>query len=191
MAKRILLTGMSGTGKSSLIGRLAALGYRAVDVDDAGWNRRGPDGGWIWREDLVERFLAEDRAEVLFLSGCAESQVRFYALFDHIVLLSAPSDVLMERLLERTNNPYGKRADERAEVREYIRTVEPLLRDAADHEVDATAPPDEVLDTVLRLVGEPALDPSRAPTDTPAPESRTARRTALRAPRAPRGCRPR
>jgi dephospho-CoA kinase len=31
--KRVLLTGMSGTGKSSIIDRLVALGYRAVDLD--------------------------------------------------------------------------------------------------------------------------------------------------------------
>jgi dephospho-CoA kinase len=31
--KRILLTGMSGTGKTTVISELAASGYRAVDVD--------------------------------------------------------------------------------------------------------------------------------------------------------------
>ena len=34
--KRVLLTGMSGTGKSSVIGELAALGHTAIDTDD-GW----------------------------------------------------------------------------------------------------------------------------------------------------------
>lgn len=34
--KRVLLTGMPGTGKSSVIGELAALGYKAIDTDD-GW----------------------------------------------------------------------------------------------------------------------------------------------------------
>jgi shikimate kinase len=155
--KRILLTGMSGTGKSSLIGELASLGYRAVDVDDAGWTERARDGGWVWREDLVERFLTQDADDeaVLFISGCAESQVRLYPLFDHIILLSAPRDVLLARLKLRTNNPYGKTADEQAEVLEYVRTVEPLLREAADHEVDTTGPLEVVLARVLSLVGEP------------------------------------
>lgn len=31
--KRILLTGMSGTGKSTVIRELAARGYKAVDAD--------------------------------------------------------------------------------------------------------------------------------------------------------------
>ena len=33
VVKRILLTGMSGTGKSKVIGELAARGYKAVDAD--------------------------------------------------------------------------------------------------------------------------------------------------------------
>ena len=35
--KRILVTGMSGTGKSTVINRLATLGYRAVDSDYGGY----------------------------------------------------------------------------------------------------------------------------------------------------------
>ena len=33
--RRILITGMSGTGKSSLVAELAARGYKAVDADSA------------------------------------------------------------------------------------------------------------------------------------------------------------
>ena len=32
--KRVLITGMSGTGKSTVIAELAARGYKAVDVDE-------------------------------------------------------------------------------------------------------------------------------------------------------------
>jgi dephospho-CoA kinase len=36
--KRVLLTGMSGTGKSTLIRLLAARGYKAVDTDTDEWS---------------------------------------------------------------------------------------------------------------------------------------------------------
>ena len=145
---------MSGTGKSALVARLSALGYRALDVDDEGWTRQAPDGGWVWREDVVGRVIREHSAGTLFLSGCAESQVAFYPDFDHIVLLSAPAAVIESRLRSRTNNPYGKRPAELAEVLHHLDTVEPRLREAADHEVDATLPLDDVLRTVLELVGD-------------------------------------
>jgi dephospho-CoA kinase len=34
---RILVTGMSGTGKSSVLAELGRRGYRVVDTDDPGW----------------------------------------------------------------------------------------------------------------------------------------------------------
>jgi len=34
---RVLVTGMSGTGKSSALTELGLLGYRVVDTDDPGW----------------------------------------------------------------------------------------------------------------------------------------------------------
>ncbi len=36
--KRVLLTGMSGTGKSATIRDLVARGHAAVDLDDAAWS---------------------------------------------------------------------------------------------------------------------------------------------------------
>lgn len=41
--KRVLLTRMSGTGKSSVIHALSARGFKAVDADD-GWCEPLPDG---------------------------------------------------------------------------------------------------------------------------------------------------
>jgi len=37
--KRVLITGMSGTGKSSVIEELAARGHRAYDLDTPEWSR--------------------------------------------------------------------------------------------------------------------------------------------------------
>src|SRR5690606_36908703 len=121
----------------------------AVDMDEPGWSEHAPDGDWIWREDRVQELLAQAEGDALFISGCATNQVKFYPQFDAIVLLSAPASVLIERLATRTNNPYGKRPEELAEVLGYLETVEPLLRRGATHEIDASAPFEEVLATVL------------------------------------------
>jgi shikimate kinase len=153
--KRILLTGMAGTGKSTVIGELTARGYRAIDMDEPGWSAHAPDGDWIWREDRVREALAHEDGEILFISGCATNQVRFYPQFDAIVLFSAPAEVLIERLATRTNNPYGKHPDELAEVLGYLETVEPRLRRSATHEIDTRAPLAEVVAAVLRLAGVP------------------------------------
>jgi dephospho-CoA kinase len=150
--KRVLLTGMSGTGKSSAVTALAARGYKAVDTDD-GWCEPLPDGRQRWRENAIEQLLDTEDTGVLFVAGCEENQVRFHPRFDVIILLSAPAEVLAERLASRTGNPYGKTPGELRRVFDDLRTVEPRLRKAADYEIRTTMPLDDVVAAVLRLTG--------------------------------------
>lgn len=155
MVKRILLTGMSGTGKSSVIQQLESLEYRAIDFDEAGWSEYASDGEWIWREDRVQELLASvTDDEVLFVSGCAMNQGKFYPHFEAVILLSAPADVIVNRLLTRTNNPYGKHPDELAATLDNLAVIEPLLRKGADHEIITTIPLDEVVAQVIKVLEE-------------------------------------
>jgi shikimate kinase len=142
---------MSGTGKSSLVGELRARGYKAVDTDD-GWTEPLPDGRQRWREDAIQSLLTTEDTDILFVAGCEENQGKFLDQFDHIILLSAPLETLVERLATRTNNPYGNSSEEFRRFLDDVHNVEPLLRGIATHEVRTTMPPDEVVATVLRLV---------------------------------------
>lgn len=151
--KKVLLTGMSGTGKSTLVAELRRRGFQAVDLGEPNWSYATADGDWQWREDRVSELFAGHDDGWLFVSGCAQNQVRFHEDLDTIVLLSAPTDVLLHRLAVRTNNDYGKRPEEIADVLEYIDSVEPRLRRVAHHEIDTDAPLDDVVDELLSLVG--------------------------------------
>jgi hypothetical protein len=72
--------------------------------------------------------LASAGERPLFIAGCVSNQGRCYDLIDHVVLLTAPLHVLLARVAARTNNPYGHRAEDRREIEQYVREVEPLLR---------------------------------------------------------------
>lgn len=153
----ILLTGMSGTGKSSALAELARRGYRVVDTDEPGWREYVPNsdpdelhqGEWLWVEDRMTQLLESATDAPLFVCGCVRNQGRFYPRFDAVVLLTAPADVLLARIETRTTNDYGKSELERAMVLDDLANIEPLLRAGCTHELDATRP---VTDIVAALV---------------------------------------
>ena len=66
---------------------------------------------------------------MLFVVGSDDNQVMFYPDFDHIVLLSAPRDVMIERLAS--------------------------IRRSATHEIDTSKPIDRVIDEIHGLVQQP------------------------------------
>jgi dephospho-CoA kinase len=138
---------MSGTGKSAALRLLAERGHHVVDTDTDEWSRwvTLPDGStdWIWREDAMADLLATRQS--VFVAGCKSNQGMFYPRFDHIALLSAPAEVMLARVAARTTNPYGKTAEQQAEILRYVAEVQPRLRATATVEIDAAMPLAEVV----------------------------------------------
>lgn len=143
---RVLLTGMSGAGKSTVLDELRWRGHLTVDTDYDGWEL--PDG--TWEEGRMAALLAAEPDVVV--SGTVSNQGRFYDRFEHVVLISAPVEVLLERVRRRTNNPYGSTEEQRAEIAEYTRTVEPRLRAGASVELDGQRPVSELADVVEGMI---------------------------------------
>jgi hypothetical protein len=147
---------MSGTGKSSALVELAKLGFRAVDTDVGGWTEwSDAEGGHVWREDRITELLADDAGPCLYVSGTVSNQGRFYDRFDAIVLLSAPAEVLLSRIANRTTNRYGKLPAEQELILRHLAEVEPVLRRTCTHELDATEPLVTIVDQLADLGREP------------------------------------
>jgi 8-oxo-dGTP pyrophosphatase MutT (NUDIX family) len=81
--KRVLLTGISGTGKSTVINKLGELGYKVVDTDYGGFtvdvdSGAGPER--LWRDDRIQEVLSVDDADVLLFVLTSQMAVRVFGL---------------------------------------------------------------------------------------------------------------
>ena len=142
----VLITGMSGTGKTTVLNELSRRGYRTLDTDYDGWVL--PDG--TWDESRMSDLLSSEPS--LVISGTVENQGRFYDRFTAVVLLSAPIEVLMERVSGRTNNPYGTSNADLCSIRQHVLEIEPLLRAGATVELDGRRTVTELADAIGRLM---------------------------------------
>lgn len=138
----VLVTGMSGTGKSTALASLARRGHASVDTDDPGWIIDSTTDGStepLWDLDRIGDLLERHQTGWLFIAGCVANQGAVYDRLDAVVLLSAPIDVLLARVSNR-DNPFGSSAGDRSKIAADKDAFEPVLRAGASHEIDAAMP---------------------------------------------------
>lgn len=153
MAK-LYLTGMSGTGKSSIISNLKNRGFHAIDTDYGDWKVFSEsDQDWILNEQKFAETLRSTTNEPLIISGCCSNQGSFYKLFDCVVLLSASIDTILDRVAKRQSNTYGQTNEERHEIIQNFKNIQPLLQESADIEYDTDKLTiGEIADKVAKLI---------------------------------------
>ncbi len=137
----MLVTGMSGSGKSTVLAELRHRGHRVVDTDDPGWlvetyTASGPEP--VWDVEQITALIDGHHTGWLFIAGCVANQGEVYDRFDAVALLSAPVDVILDRVGNRVN-PFGSTAEDRTKIANDLSAVEPLLRAGADREIVTTA----------------------------------------------------
>ena len=161
----MLVTGMSGTGKSTVLAELRHHGHSVIDTDDPGWIvETETDGGPepVWDLDQIRALIDAHRTGWLFIAGCVANQRVVYDRFDAVVLLSAPADVILARVADRAN-PFGSTAEDRTKIAYDLEAFEPLLRAGADREIVTTAPVVEVVAALEQVAsGAGHRDPLRS-----------------------------
>lgn len=123
MKKSILITGIAGTGKTTIINFLQQQGYTAYGLEDirgickkiykgTGEVSSDPKSfktyDWICDLKAVQDLMQQDNDGLIFYSGTATNIDELIPLFDQIFLLQADKKELSRRLTNRVNNPFGK-----------------------------------------------------------------------------------
>lgn len=136
MKKSILITGVSGVGKTSLSNKLNELGYKSYDIDDVPGlfsmihrETKLPITDhnnfdlekvkvmtWICDISKLESIIKNEKNELAFYCGNGSNVYQFMELFDKVILLTTNLETTKHRLSTRTDNDYARTG----EVQEYV-----------------------------------------------------------------------
>ena len=165
----VLVSSLSGAGKSTVYRRLKELGFEAWGFDEdrfGEWlhresrlptpfpiDRHDADGSadleFVVHHDKVRRLAEVSAGRTVFLCGGAGHEFHFWELLDLGIYLSVDEGTLRRRLTDRTDNGYGKTLTELEGILEANRTFEEMYREHGALVVDATRPLDLIVGDVL------------------------------------------
>jgi broad-specificity NMP kinase len=167
---KYLITGVAGTGKSTLAKELRRRGWAAYDTEE-GFSyyidkRTGercaypkiPSPEWyetherVFDEKVLMNLMKKHAGEPLFISSITANQAKFYPQFDKLFLLTAPDDVITHRLGTRTNNYFGRHPlDLQRVIGRHQQFDEELIADGAVA-IDSTQPIEVVADQIIAQI---------------------------------------
>jgi hypothetical protein len=78
-----------------------------------------------------------------------------YDRFNAVVLLTAPAEVILDRIARKSTNDFGKSSAEREMILNDLAKVEPLLSASCTHELDASRPLAEVVADLTAIASRP------------------------------------
>jgi adenylate kinase family enzyme len=179
--KNYLITGIAGTGKSTVGEALAEKGYRVMEFDGSPSDRvifkqqyrrtfdkrtdqlsgfvRG--SGWQelqhveWRVDRHKLLpdIEGPEDQVQFICAYADNWREFRSDFDGIFLLEVGQPIIEQRLLNRTSGDWGRKHPE--ELKHAIETAAKFnysLKQLGAITINAEAPVGEIVDQILKQI---------------------------------------
>lgn len=169
MPGRYLITGVAGSGKSTLERVFRDKGYITVDIDEgfAEWRHAITDevlsytpedeawhqvAEWTVRTPKLQKFFDAhaDRQVLVFGSFARMKQV--VTMFDEIFLLTYPNLDLVRQRIAGRGDGYGSNPHELERILSYVEPYQARMQQAGAREVDCTQPLDEVVDTIAGYV---------------------------------------
>lgn len=155
------ITGISGSGKSSVCKELKNRGYTAYDTDHDGiaffYNNdtgepitepvapedRTPEWRskhtWKAKREDVEKLAEEAKDKLVFLCGVTNNDAdELWDLFDHVFALTLNEEALRDRIVNRSGGGFGKNPHELDAALNWQRTANEDYKKLGATLIDAT-----------------------------------------------------
>jgi dephospho-CoA kinase len=168
----IFITGISGSGKSTVREELTRRGFQAYDTDEheiAHWQNKvsgeiipliaaahpTPEfiaqNEWTADPERVRQLAEEGNERTVFLCGIVGNDDEVRPYFDRVFLLSIDEPTMRRRLATRTTHDFGTKHYELELLLAWHEVMNEHYLGCGAVMIDATKPPRVVVDEILRL----------------------------------------
>lgn len=171
--KKIYITGVLGTGKSTIAKELEKRGLHVISIDAVKglccWRNKKTgkemqynfDGDKEWFENYgwtcdVEKLkeLINIDEKIIIVTGIADNQNSYLDLFDKLFVLRCKPEIFLKRVIERkTDNLFGKSLQEREYLLGFYQDFEKDLLERGAVPVNAEMPIENVADKIIARIG--------------------------------------
>lgn len=167
--KKIYITGVSGTGKTTIAKELDKRGFYVISIDEVpglcswvhqttGEKHCGKDTpltvefvdehDWICDIEYLNKLLSKD-VELGFVLGIAGNQNSFLQSFNKILLLECSPDTFSARIDARTDNDFGKDPKIKSRILNYYKSYAEEMLSRGAVSVNTDRPIEVVVDDVI------------------------------------------
>ena len=171
--KKIFITGMSGTGKSTLALELKKRGFPVFDMDNMGANcnwtnietgelsdyTHGVGKKWLYAhnwncdlEKIKKAVMSCKDTDVVIVVGIIGNQRKLMSFFDQVFLLRLDNKTLKHRLTTRTTNDFASNEKDQEFIFEIKDKFEQEMIDLGATLLDGNLPTATIANQIIDLV---------------------------------------
>lgn len=170
MEKKILITGISGSGKSTIAEKLRQAGKNVVDMDDelcemyykdskelVQTEFENHDLAWVksveWKCDTQKLQALLQRDREVYCCGSADNIQEILSLFHVIILLQIDEETFRNRLTHRTNNNWGQTKEIQDWLLAQKKQYEEIVIQKGAVPINAHQDPDVIISNIVKISG--------------------------------------
>ncbi|HUD06252.1 MAG TPA: AAA family ATPase [Candidatus Saccharimonadales bacterium] len=174
------ITGIAGTGKTTVWQELKSRGYEAYDVDESGlakWQNKETgyvhpkssvkkeqrtrefleSHSWNVSRQEVEELAVRAKDKDIFLCGAVTNEIEIRDLFKLVFALMVDNKTLKHRLLTRVGNAWGKQPHELEQTLVWQHDANEAYKKFGDFIIDSSRPINDVVNDILKVVNDEHL----------------------------------